>query len=363
MRTLHVIMPQKHEGIGGADMHVLDLAAQQLTIDDMEVAIAARPSSRFRRLARNSRVTVHNVSGGGTLFAATSLSRILKTYKPDVVHSHGYDADYATQLALLVTPSWRGITIYTQHGIVTDTLTNKLKTRLNYAVYKRADGIIVVSEHLRTVVAPWTPPQVPIRFVPNAVRKGAINNHARRAAREYLGVHTDDPLPIVAFVGRLSREKRPEDALMVLERLGAEGRATTLVVGDGPMRTKLESSAQWTKFLGVLDDPTAFFPGLDGILLLSDTEGTPRVIAEAMAHAAFVVATDVGGCRSMVESSNLATLVECGDVESAYQASCRHLSEESTREMSEPLTIEQMASLVVSLYNQAQSANRRLASP
>lgn len=114
------------------------------------------------------------------------------------------------------------------------------------------------------------------------------------------------------FVGRLTRAKGLPYLVQAVAALRASGLAVTLdLVGDGETRSALESDvgsrglAGSVSFHGMVspgDELRAFYRGADVFVLPSVSEGTPKVLLEAMASAVPVVATDVGGVSTVVES-------------------------------------------------------------
>lgn len=102
----------------------------------------------------------------------------------------------------------------------------------------------------------------------------------------------------VIYVGRLSPEKRPQDLVEIGRRLR---RGTVLqIVGDGPMRTRLEAATrkhganERIKFLGFVDEAhkTSLLDAAQVFLMQSPTELQSIATLEAMAHGCAVVAAD-----------------------------------------------------------------------
>ena len=131
----------------------------------------------------------------------------------------------------------------------------------------------------------------------------------------------------VLFVGRLSREKRPEWFIELASELRA--RRTDMkkhfrIAGDGPLRPELERMVrdrglcEVVHFLGEQRDMSETYADADLLVLTSRYEGTPNVLLEAMAHGLPVVATKVGGvpeivtdkCGVLVDPHSLPDMVE-----------------------------------------------------
>ncbi|MFH1502349.1 MAG: glycosyltransferase [Candidatus Eisenbacteria bacterium] len=122
------------------------------------------------------------------------------------------------------------------------------------------------------------------------------------------------------FVGRLTRAKGVSYLMEALASLRAEGRSVTLdVVGDGETRAELErqtadlgltSSVTMHGYKTLGDELIAHYRSADVFVLPSVSEGTPKVVLEAMSNAVPVVATNVGGLPTIVEPEETGLLVE-----------------------------------------------------
>jgi len=115
-------------------------------------------------------------------------------------------------------------------------------------------------------------------------------------------------IPLLGFVGNLSREKRPERTLDVLAGVLAQGQSAHLVVvGDGPVRAEFEREVhrrgldERVSSLGHRPDVARLLGGLDVLLLTSDIEGIPGVAIEAQMAGCPVVTFPTGGVRDVLE--------------------------------------------------------------
>ena len=125
----------------------------------------------------------------------------------------------------------------------------------------------------------------------------------------------------VLNVGRLAPVKGQLLLVEAVAALNAAGVATTLaIVGEGPMRRRLEEAAvevPGVELLGAVgqDDIQRLYRQADAFCLPSFAEGVPVVLMEAMALELPVVATRVAGVSELVEEGVSGFLVRPGRVE------------------------------------------------
>ena len=123
---------------------------------------------------------------------------------------------------------------------------------------------------------------------------------SKEAARAHLGLPALGP--VIAWVGALSSEKRPELALRVVAEV-ADG--FLVIAGAGPLQSAVTDGAgallaRRHRFLGVLDDLGPLWAAADVVLLTSRTEGMPGALIEAALHGVPATAVDVGAVSTVV---------------------------------------------------------------
>lgn len=132
------------------------------------------------------------------------------------------------------------------------------------------------------------------------------------------GFGPDDPT--IGVIGRLEPQKGHRFLLEAAARVVKEiPRARFLIIGDGPLRSELESQSSrlgldgQVVFTGVRRDIPAILAALDVVTLSSLWEGLPVALLEAMAMEKPVVATAVGGVPDVVHDGHNGLLVPAGD--------------------------------------------------
>jgi glycosyltransferase involved in cell wall biosynthesis len=183
------------------------------------------------------------------------------------------------------------------------------------------DKTVAVSEEIRQyeIKNQGVSPEK-IIMIPNAVDiKRFSQMNFRKYIREELGIEKSSPL--IGTVARLVADKRL-DCLLEAARMVCDSvpQARFLIIGDGPLRGKLEGQAiqldlapEYVKFLGSRLDIPGLLSALDIFVLSSEREGIPVSILEAMAASKPVVATWVGGIPQFIQNGHNGLLVSSHD--------------------------------------------------
>lgn len=321
-RVLHVVVPEPAGEIGGADMHVLELAAAQKSRSAWEPLVLATENPEYAERLEGAgveHVPGHHAANYPALLRMAA--RVAGGHRLSLIHSHGYDCDYLTFLLRLLHPfTWGRIpTVITCHGWIEDSWYHRLKTWADFQIYRTAQALIVCSpQNLQRLERFGA--RALTRYIPNGIQfpgpqaESGTGPGLRERFRLPAGAR------LVAAVGRLSPEKRFDIYLAACREVAAAvGDVHFLVVGAGPERARLEALTEEygigrrVTFTGLAFDINSVYRELSLLVLSSDTEGTPRVIIEAMAHALPVVATRVGGVDQLVRHGVNGYLAERGD--------------------------------------------------
>jgi glycosyltransferase involved in cell wall biosynthesis len=149
---------------------------------------------------------------------------------------------------------------------------------------------------------------------------------ARRSAalRASWGVQDDDP--VMLYVGRLAAEKNVELALRAFAAARLlRPRMRMIVVGDGPLRSRLQSRYPAARFVGVQrgEALAELYASADVFVFPSCTETFGNVTLEALASGLAVVAFDCAAAGEYIRTQHDGLLVPVGDELGFIQATCR----------------------------------------
>ena len=333
--------------LGGAQRVVLH-TARKLDRTVFDVALAWGPgdllddeAAAIRDLERIPVPTlVRPVAPISDLRALSSLRAAMRSFRPDVVHTHSSKAGILGRFAarLVGVPA-----VHTVHGFGFTPL-QAAPMRFLYRTAERTmaeftDHFVTVSEtdQLRGIELGIFPPEKV-----TVIRAGVDFGRFRAAkdgdtVRERLGVPVGPPM--VTQVGNFKPQKAPLDFVRVAAAVQKQHPDCWFVmVGDGPLRETAEGLAHE---LGVED--RMVFPGwwsdVPGLLaattvsvLTSRHEGLPCSVVESLAAGVPVVATAVDGTVEVVRSEDNGLLAPPGDIAGLAQSIGRLLADSGLRD-------------------------------
>ncbi|NCC53022.1 MAG: glycosyltransferase family 1 protein [Spartobacteria bacterium] len=282
-----------------------------------------------------------------------ALRRLIAGQALEVIHANGARCMLYAGLAVTranVPVIWH-VRVLERDGVL-----DRLRGRL-------ADAIIANSKAVKDSLQPLVSSGNKIRVIYNSV--------PTPTAMERLDVvkHFNLPpqLPILLFVGRITREKSVETLIEVQRILEQKGRPhILLLVGPCPdtaYRRELESligslHARNVVWAGEQDNIPAFMQVACLLALPSRREGFGRVILEAWQAGLPVVATAQGGPAELIEDGASGLLVPVGDPRPLAAAITRILDEpvlrqhliEIGKERVRGFTPEHMAKQLIDVY-------------
>jgi glycosyltransferase involved in cell wall biosynthesis len=266
--------------------------------------------------------------------ALAALTAEMRRFRPHIVHTHTFKAGTLGRVAaaLAHVPG----RVHTFHGHLLKGYfpprTVRLISLTESFLARRTDRLIAVGDRVRddllaagigragqyTVV----PPGTSLKPLP-----------PRQAAREQLGLPADGK--VVAYVGRLTRIKRPDRLVAVArEVIAAMPGVTFAICGDGELGAKLSAGAHALgpsmRLLGWRADVETVYAAADMVLLTSDNEGMPVSLIEAGLAGVPAVATNVGSVAEVVKDGSTGLLTRC-DADDLAQSVLRLLRDDRLR--------------------------------
>jgi glycosyltransferase involved in cell wall biosynthesis len=255
---------------------------------------------------------------------AFRLHQFVRAHSPDVVVAHGGDS------LKYVVSAFSGVpVVYHAIGTVAASVNGTLRRSLWRGLIRRADLVATVSQDVADECSRLLRvPREKLRLVPNG-RDAARFRPLSDADRA-------DEAPLVIFVGRLTRGKRPDEFVRLIRSLRERGISCRgLLVGDGPLRGELEapSAEAGVEIVGECTDVDLLMRRADLLAFLSlpEGEGMPGVLIEAGLSGVPVIATAVPGASSVVEDGVTGAIVDLWDVASWVDRAAALLSDRDLR--------------------------------
>lgn len=367
-RVLHILDPEPFGNVGGADLHVVDLATDQNLHGRFQPAVlllTAAPMVEERLTAAGIEVLPGYALGRRYLELPLRLRSAMSRLAPDLLHSHGYDANYFACWARVHAPKYwaRRPLLFTSHGWI-DRPSLFFKTTLDLFTHRFADHIIICSPHQRQR-ARRAAGSDRITMIGNGVAVNRTSTDQSSHLREHFGVPPNSRL--VGFIGRLAPEKRPDIFVEIARNLSARLSDVHFVMaGGGPLEEQIRRQiidfnlTGRITMTGVLQDIDSLYQHLHILILPSITETTSRVTIEAMLWGIPVVASNVGGMPVLIEPGREGFLCPAGDSAAFTQcveqlltdfAMYAQMAERSRAKAQSRFTVEVMRAQVEKLYD------------
>jgi glycosyltransferase involved in cell wall biosynthesis len=257
------------------------------------------------------------------LKAFAELRRVFKELRPDIVHTHNPKPGVYGRLAAKA--AGVPVIVNTQHGLYATEDDRWLKRAAVYALERLAAACsaaeLVQNEEDLETLARLRVPRRKLTLLGNGVDltrfdPDTVDPDAVQALRKELD--PDGDAVIIGAVGRLVQEKGYPELFDAMAMVRADHPEAKLVVagpieldkGDAIGEAEMARAEDvGVRFLGQVDDMVTFYAALDVYVLASHREGFPRSAMEAAAMGLPVVATDIRGCRQVVDYGATGQLV------------------------------------------------------
>ena len=347
---MRILLLTTRSCLGGAQSVVMNLA-NHLCVDN-EVAVAAgvddgEEASILWRLISPSicqyKITslVKKISLGKDIKAAREIRKIYNEFKPDVIHLH---SSKASVLGRLVLPSSK--IIYTVHGFDTIRVANRKFLPIERILQYRCRFIVGVSNYdydnlmsekiKHNVSVIYNGLTIPVIDKDNELNIFSVNKKN------------------ILSIARVSPPKR-HDLFMQIAKILPE--YNFVWIGN---LTPIEDTPDNCHFVGNIPNAGAYCKKADIFVLVSDYEGLPMTIIEAMSQGLPIVSSDVGGVHEIVKNGENGYVVS--NESNVFADKIKnilkdeelyaHMSQASKQTYEQSLTVNKMVLSYYDLYKQ-----------
>lgn len=293
---------------------------------------------------------------GDDVKALGELYRLFRGLRPDIVHTHnpkpgiyGRMAAKAARVPLIVN---------TQHGMYAQPTDRAARRLPVYALERLAatcsDVELVQSGEDVATLRRLRVPAGKLQRLGNGIdleRFRPPTAGERRAVRAELGFGDDDV--VCGAVGRLVWEKGYAELFEAAARILPQTERLKMIVvgpfdddkGDPLSQADVDAAERaGVQFLGMRNDVERLYGAMDLYVLASHREGFPRSAMEAAASGLPVVATDIRGCREVVDDGTTGLLVPVRDPQALGSAIARLATDDVERSRMSAAAVERARS-------------------
>lgn len=313
-RILYVVGGLGAGGLEGQLYHIL----RGIDREHLKPGVAAwsfNEDEAYVSKIRNLGVPIYGLGGRPVISKFINLRRLIKTIRPEIVHSFSFYTNFPVFLTSL------GLGALCLGSVQNDFVTDR-----------REEGFL-----LGRLSGRWPRKQIFNSLA--ASRNASSSGGLFRPAEHFVvknGIDTErfkaHPIeshgrPCIAGIGSLTRRKRWDRLLNAVAGLKEEGFDFKIkIAGPGPMRGRLQEMTaalgveDRVEFLGYRDDISCLLNEAAFVVHTADVEGRPNAIMEAMAAGRAVVAVSAGDVPDIVEDKKTGFVIRSTDAKGLIAA-------------------------------------------
>ena len=345
--AFHVAILSKYLQEG---FEVLLLAGTKEDSEESSDFIVKEMGLTFTRLKEMKR----SINPFGDYRSYKEIRKIIKQFKPDIVHTHAAKAGALGRLAAFNEKV--PVIVHTFHGHIFHSYFHPLKSKIflwiERYLAKKSSAIIAISERQKKELTdhyklcnPSKIKIIPLGFDLSRFRENIESKRKDFRKKFFL---EDDEIA-VGIIGRLVPVKN--HTLFINSAARILGNTTKkvrfFIIGDGESRSALLKEASMLGidhsyypevkkksdliFTSWIKDVDVCISGLDIVALCSFNEGTPVSLIEAQAGNKPIISTNVGGIENVVKDGETALLVNNNDFNDFHKTLLKLIEDDELR--------------------------------
>ncbi|APD05852.1 sucrose-phosphate synthase [Flavobacteriaceae bacterium UJ101] len=305
-------------GSGGAERFVVDLC-NELTKQGHEVILCTmfdlKLNEDYAFFKKNLNSSIEHINLNKKLGFDRSLFlkiyRVIKKYKPQVVHSHLSTLNYVFLANILLNNKVKFI--HTLHSDARKLIKNKGEYFLRKFIYnvKLVKPVCISEESLKSFEELYSTDSAKMIYNGRKLEEstGEIENYDKEKFNT-----------IFLHVGRFDEAKNQINLVKAFNNILKEyPKILLLIIGEGDKKIKLELEKYTSDHIILLGRKTnvnEYMKVSQAFILPSIFEGMPISLIEAMSHGLIPIVSRVGGMKNMVENMKNGLLLDGHDIES-----------------------------------------------
>lgn len=337
--------------MGGAENMVFELAKAYNTeeVNSLVISISNRKKTFLEQKLDDANIQVVYAGCGGTVtpFKLYRVYKIMKGFKPRIIHAHMSGVVYSLPWVL----THRCKMIVTAHTTPKEAFNSRVTKILKFLTAMNKVVLVGVSEENANLMKTYyNLDDQHVKCVNNGVD---VSRYYNKKHELFTYVH----------VGRQDENKNQSLIIRCFAKVLDRYPNTKLILcGDGPLRAKLEllveklGIANSVLFTGNVSNVQDYLAVSDVYLQSSHREGLPLSVVEGMASSLPIISTNVGGMKNVVKENGF--LIPDNDENGFLRAMMEMRNNENLRKemgkislgMTEPFSSKTMAHKYVEIY-------------
>ena len=350
MKILHVITLAE---LGGAQSVVINLAEKSIE-QGHQVFVASSVLGEMWNALHKDVIQIklknlyHAISMKDIL-VINDLRKIYNEIKPDIIHLHSSKIGILGRLCLP-----KSKIVYTVHGFDSIRLRYRKFLPIEKALKKRCKAIVGVSEY-DTSNLKNEGIKDNVFLVRNGIKDFAVINKENDPENILYRIKENTDKKIILSISRLALPKRFDLFCKVAEAF-LETNYQFVWIGNKEQVTEVPENVI---MLGEKEDAHVYYKYADIAILLSDFEGLPISLIEALCYSKPIIASNVGGISELlddngilVSNDNLSDIINSITLILDNQKKYKKFAQKSREIFESKFTIDEMYNQYIYLYRQ-----------
>lgn len=301
-----LIFVTKGDSIGGAQVFVKDLA-KVLKENKKCVAVCSGAGNQFSAILKNEKIKHFQINKVESFFGVIlGLLKFIKIIKNNQISRVYANSTYAIIYSRICKLIFKSLDIrIIHHGLYYNSTKNRILLcfvkLFELLTYKLVDYTYFVSKTDEINYKNFLSVEFKSRVVYNGIKP--TSNFKKPTINKIFKVVT------------IARHSNQKDYLGMFKAIQNINNIELISIGDGPLLyenrelvNKMDISNK-VKFIGYNQNPSDFLKTANVFLLLSNWEGLPISIIEAMNHGLPIIASEVGGVGELISNGSNGYLV------------------------------------------------------
>ena len=289
MKVLHVLASNKYSGAENVVCQIIKLFKSENHIEMAYCSV----EGPIRETLEEKEIEFFGLKK----LTTKNLNKIIKTYKPDIIHAHDMKASFICSFATSKIPVISHI-----HNNAYDSRKFSLKSIAYLVASKKITHIFWVSNSSLK----------DYKFTKFITKKSSVLENVIDVAELYEKVDQDNNNYSfdVIFLGRLSYPKNPQRLIDVLSlAIGKNSSLRVAIIGEGEL---LNETIKYAKkmniydnitFFGYINNPMKILVSSKVMVMTSRWEGIPMCALEAKALNVKIVSTPTDGLKDIIKNN------------------------------------------------------------